>query len=359
MSRPNRTDTTICVVLPLLNEAAVLRSLANDIQTQLERTGCRWNIIFVNDGSTDDSGLILDAMSAADSRITVIHLSRNFGHQAAVQAGLKYADGNAIILMDSDGQDDPSAIGPMIEAWFNDVDVVYAVRFGRKENFVKRLLFSAFYRILEAIASVPMPRDAGNFGLIDRRVAELISSLPESDRFFPGLRSWVGFRQQALPVERLDRYDRKPRVRFRGLISLAKTAFFSFSRAPLTAFYWLAALSAVVSVGTTSFAYYHKLVTGLAIPGWASITSVCAFFGAINALGIAMLGEYIARIYDQVRARPSYVIARTTERSVNQLSEEESLALAIREIAALRSELDQMRQTKQKPKRISRKSKPS
>jgi polyisoprenyl-phosphate glycosyltransferase len=359
MIRPNRGEATICVVLPLLNEAAILRSLANDIQTELQKSGCRWNIVFVNDGSTDDSGLILDEMSAADGRILTIHLSRNFGHQAAVQAGLKHAKGDAIILMDSDGQDNPGAIGPMVESWLEGNDVVYAVRYGRKENFLKRVLFSAFYRILGAIASVPMPRDAGNFGLIDRQVAEIITSLPESDRFFPGLRSWVGFRQKALRVERLDRHDRKPRVRFRGLVSLAKTAFFSFSRAPLTAFYWLAVLSAIVSVGTISFAYYHKLVTGLAIPGWASITSVCAFFGAINALGIAMLGEYIARIYDQVRSRPSYVIARTTEQATKQCTEEETLQMAIREIAALRSELDKARDSKQKPKRIVPKTKPS
>jgi dolichol-phosphate mannosyltransferase len=260
--------------------------------------------------------------------------------------------------MDSDGQDDPVAIGTMINEWLLGYDVVYAVRFGRKEGFIKRIMFDAFYRILQAIATVPMPRDAGNFGLIDRQVAKVIQSLPESDRFFPGLRSWVGFRQKSVLVERLDRHDGRPRVSFRGLVSLAKTAFFGFSRAPLTVFYWLAILSAVASAGTISFAYYHKLVTGLAIPGWASITSVVAFFGAINSLGVALLGEYIARIYDQVRSRPSYVVSRVMDHSVPMQSDELQLSEALQEIDSLRRELLAVQSTRQKPKRVSSKSKP-
>jgi dolichol-phosphate mannosyltransferase len=358
MNRPERRNATVSVVLPLLNEAAVLRSLANQIQDQLERSNCRWNIVFVNDGSTDDSALILDEMAIREPRIRVVHLSRNFGHQAAVHAGLQYANGDAVILMDSDGQDDPAAIGTMINEWLLGYDVVYAVRFGRKESFIKRMMFDAFYRILQGIATVPMPRDAGNFGLIDRQVAKVIQSLPESDRFFPGLRSWVGFRQKSVLVERLDRHDGRPRVSFRGLVSLAKTAFFGFSRAPLTVFYWLAILSAVASVGTISFAYYHKLVTGLAIPGWASITSVVAFFGAINSLGVALLGEYIARIYDQVRSRPSYVVSRVMDHSVPTQSDELQLSEALQEIDSLRRELLAVQTTRQKPKRVSSKSKP-
>jgi dolichol-phosphate mannosyltransferase len=297
--------------MPLLNEAAILPSLVQQVRNALMDAGVQWNIVLVNDGSTDDSPTIMDQMAQADPGILCVHLSRNFGHQSALQAGLCHAPGEAVIAMDSDGQDSPSAIGPMIRAWKEGYHVVYAVRRDRKEVWLKRFLFSAFYRILARTASTVIPRDAGNFGLMDRSVVDQVRWLPESERFFPGLRSWVGYRQLALPVERMARHDSKPRVRFMGLVALARTALFGFSRVPLLAFYWLAMISALVSVACIGFAVFHKLFTGLAIPGWASSTSVAAFFGAINSLGIAILGEYIARIYDQVRGRPMYVVART------------------------------------------------
>lgn len=315
MNRPERSIARISVVLPVLNEQAILASLIGEINHVLAETGCHWNIIVVNDGSTDASGSILDEMARIDPRIHVLHLARNFGHQAAVHAGICDADGDAVVVMDSDGQDSPRAIREMIECWFAGDDVVYAVRFGRKESAIKRMMFRSFYQILAAVSSVSIPRDAGNFGLLDRCVVNQIRNLPENDRYFPGLRSWVGFRQRALAVERMARHDDKPRVSFRGLCSLAKTALFSFSRVPLLAFYLLALASGVVSVGCISYAVFHKLFTGLAIPGWASITSVLAFFGAVQSLGIAILGEYIARIYDQVRGRPTYIVARRENNS--------------------------------------------
>jgi dolichol-phosphate mannosyltransferase len=303
-------DTDLTVVLPLLNEGAILRALVAQVAETLDKLTRRWSILLVNDGSTDESACIIDQLASQDARIRGIHLSRNFGHAAAVRAGLDSADGRAVIVMDSDGQDDPKAIIAFVEKWREGADVVYATRFQRKEALWKRALFSGFYRVLEQISSVPIPRDAGNFGLMDRRVVDQIKSLPECDRYLPGLRSWVGFRQTSVMVERLARHDGKPRVRLRGLVSLAKTALFGFSRVPLNAFYALALLSGIVSLASIGYATYHKVFTGLAIPGWASVTSVSAFFGSINALGIAILGEYVARIYDQVRGRPTYVIAR-------------------------------------------------
>ena len=309
--RPRKSDSpSIAVVLPLLNEAAILPDLTLQLRQVLDGTGLRWSIVFVNDGSTDQSADLLDDMADDDSRIQVVHLSRNFGHPAAVRAGIDFVDADAVILMDCDGQDDPNAIVEFLNQWKQGFDVVYAVRYARKEKLWKRLLFSGFYQVLSRVSSVMIPCDAGNFGLLDRRVVEQLRALPESDRYLPGLRSWVGFRQGSVLVERLARHDGNPRVRLRGLVSLAKTALFGFSRVPLHAFYWLALLSAAVSISSIGFATYHRLFTGLAIPGWASVTSVSAFFGAINALGIAILGEYVARIYDQVRGRPSYVVAR-------------------------------------------------
>jgi dolichol-phosphate mannosyltransferase len=318
--RPTLTDSTVAVVMPLLNEVAVIRGLVNQVTGVLDRVGCQWNVILVNDGSTDGSTELLNSMADAEPRITVLHLSRNFGHQAAVHAGLCHATADAVVLMDSDAQDDPQALADMIRLWQEGQDVVYAVRFARKENLLKRMAFSGFHRLLGSISSVDIPRDAGNFGLLDSRVVREVISLREVDRYFPGLRTWVGFSQCALPVERLKRHDDNPRVSYGGLVSLAKTAMFSFSRIPLLAFYGLALFSASIGIACFGWAVYHKLFTGAAVPGWASITTLSAFFGTINALGIAIMGEYVTRIYDQVRNRPGFVVqhSRNVERNTHE-----------------------------------------
>ena len=342
MTTRNRSLSTVSVVLPVLNEECILRPLTARISAQLDQSAIGWNMVLVNDGSTDSSGQIMDELAQQDSRIQVLHLARNFGHQAAVHAGICYAKGDAVIVMDSDGQDAPEAISQMIEHWLLGDDVVYAVRFGRKESIPKRILFSAFYRVLSSIASIRIPKDAGNFGLMDRAIVDQIRMLGENDRYFPGLRSWVGYRQRALRVERLARHDERPRVRLKGLISLAKTALFSFSRVPLHAFYLLAAVSASVSFGCIAFAVFHKIFTGLAIPGWASTTSAIAFFGAIQSLGIAILGEYIARIYDQVRNRPMYIVARSLNASQPPLglsSPNPAESVLLKQIDELKQEL--------------------
>lgn len=306
-------DAFVSIVLPVYNEAAVLELLAEQLAAALASCGCRYEVVFVNDGSTDGSSERLDALAAANPGIRVLHLSRNFGHQAALHAGLSHARGDAVIVMDSDLQDDPRAIPDFLNRWQAGYDVVYAVRSQRRERLLKRGLFVAFYRILNRIAHTPMPLDAGNFGLVDRRVAEEIAALVDRDRYFPGLRSWVGFRQIGVPVPRGRRYDDSPRVALRGLFRLAKTAVFSFSSVPLSIFYLIAGLSLAACTGVAAFALYHKLFSGLAIPGWASTMIIGSFFGALNALGIGILGEYAIRIYDQVRARPHYIVARCSE----------------------------------------------
>lgn len=324
-------ECTVSVVLPLFNEAAVLGELTRRVEAALRECGRRYEIIFVNDGSRDGSGELLDEIAAENPAVKVLHFSRNFGHQAAVHAGLSHARGDAVIVMDSDLQDDPRAIVEFVHQWQNGYDVVYAVRHSRKENGVKRLLFHAFYRVLNSISRTPMPMDAGNFGLLDARVAREIVAVMDCDRYFPGLRSWVGFRQKGIPVERGRRHDDQPRVSMLGLFRLAKTAIFSFSAVPLTFFYVIAGLSLFTCLAVAAFTLYHKLVTGLALPGWTSITIVASFFGALNALGIGILGEYAIRIYDQVRVRPQFIVAR----SVNLPGENCSAAAAAQDGAAL------------------------
>ncbi len=308
MSEP-RGGPLVSVVIPVYNEAGVLPQLADEIASALRDH--RTEIVFVDDGSTDGSAELLDGMAAERPSLKVVHLSRNFGHQAAIMAGLDYAAGEAVILMDSDLQDDPAALPEMVAKWQEGYDVVYAVRYGRKENVFKRFFFLAFYRLLNAISSTPMPNDAGNFGLIDRRVARLLCDAIERDRYYAGLRRWLGFRQVGIRVERGERYDGKPRVSTGGLYRLAKSAVFSFSSVPLTVFYLIATLSGLTFLGFLCFTLYHRFVTGLAIPGWTSTIMTASLFGALNSLGIAILGEYVLRIYDQVRGRPLFVVDRT------------------------------------------------
>jgi glycosyltransferase involved in cell wall biosynthesis len=301
----------VSVVMPVFNEVAVLRTLTSLVMQSLESTGHEHEIVYVDDGSSDGSAELLDELAASDSRVRVVHFSRNFGQQPALQAGLAAARGDAVIVMDSDLQDDPQAIPRFLKKWEAGFEVVYAIRLKRKENAIKRFFFRGFYRVLQQISSTPIPVDAGNFGLIDRRVVNELLSLPEVSRFYPGLRHWVGFRQCGEPVERAARHDDQPRVSFWGLVRLAKTAIFSFSSVPLGAFYYLAGLSCLVFFGLVGFSLYHKLFTGEAIPGWTSGLLTASFFGTLNALGIAILGEYVIRIFDQVRLRPTFIVDRT------------------------------------------------
>ncbi|MFH1923354.1 MAG: glycosyltransferase family 2 protein, partial [Planctomycetota bacterium] len=302
-NRRSSEQVLLSVVLPVYNEQDVLATLLGELTESLSECDVDHEILFVNDGSSDASPEILDRLAAESASVRVIHLVRNFGHQAAVQAGLAHARGDAVVLMDSDMQDSPQAIPRLVERWRSGYDVVYAIRTQRKEGPLKRFLFAAFHRLLARVASVRIPADAGIFGLVDRRVVRELIALTERDRYFPGLRSWVGFRQTGVEVERGARYDDRPRVSLLGLVRLAKTAVFSFSSLPLTVFYVIGGLAAVVFVVLGSYSLFAKLFTDLASPGWTSHILTGSFFGALNALGICILGEYVVRIYDQVRAR--------------------------------------------------------
>lgn len=301
----------LTAVLPVYNESRILPDLLAALESTFANLDMDYEIIFINDGSRDGSAEVLDKLAAQNKRVKVLHFSRNFGHQPAVHAGLAYGTGDVFVIMDSDMQDLPSAIPELLGKWREGYEVVYAIRRKRKENPLKVFLFYMFYRVLNKLSAAYIPPDAGNFGVVDGKVARVISQLQERDRFYPGLRSWVGFRQTGLEVERGARYDKEPRVSLWGLFSLAKTAIFSFSTLPLLMFYGLSAVAITIFIGLSIFVLYHKYVTHLAIPGWASMLIISCFFGAVNSLGIAILGEYIARIYTQVRARPTFIVDRT------------------------------------------------
>ncbi len=308
-------DFKLSIVAPVYNEGSFIKTFVSEIIDVLNDMGITNNseIILVNDGSKDETEKILDNLTETYSGLVfAIHLARNFGQAPAITAGLHYASGDCIIIMDSDGQDDPKCFPRFIELWGKGYDVVFATRQKRKEGFLFRFCSWLFYRLLSISAQVSLPLDAGNFALIDRKVVEAIKLCPERNRYIPGLRGWVGFKQTGIEVERRARYDSKPRVGFRGLWTLAMNAFFSFSYVPLFFFRFAGAGSLILCFFLILFALYHKLITGLAVTAWASQLISISFFGGINLLGIALLGEYIARIYDEVKQRPLYICARTS-----------------------------------------------
>ena len=233
--------------------------------------------------------------------------------------------------------------------------MVYAVRVARKEDLLKRLAFHSFHRLMKAMSSVDVPADAGNFGLMDAAVVNQIKSLGESDRYFPGLRTWVGYRQCPLVVERIKRYDDEPRVNLRGLFALAKTALLGFSRVPLLAFYGLAMFSAAIGIAALGWGVGSVLISGSAFPTWVWTTLLASFFGTVNALGIAVLGEYVSRIYDQVRNRPTFVVAETRNvgseaKSTSGDSVEAKEEELLNELEIIKTDLDQFRSQDKAPR---------
>jgi dolichol-phosphate mannosyltransferase len=303
-----RKQPLISLVLPVFNEIEILDTLRSCLDQSMCSVGVDWEIVFVNDGSTDGSGRVLSHFARTYPHIKAIHLSRNFGHQAAIHAGLSHCAGDAAIIMDSDMQDDPTRLSKFIDAWREGYDVVYAVREKRKEAWWKNFLFLSFYRLLNQIADIRIPQDAGAFSLLDRRAIDEVLRLKEVERFFPGLRSWIGFQQKGVVIERCARHDDKPRVSLWQLFRLAQSAIFGFSRFPLFIFYAISIASLTVSLSCLTYALISKWCTGLAIPGWASTTTLASFFGGLNALGIAVLGEYVIRIHHQVLGRPTFVV---------------------------------------------------
>jgi polyisoprenyl-phosphate glycosyltransferase len=340
MSRPALNQILISAVLPVYNEVGALGELFGRVHEAIAAAGAREEIIFVDDGSTDGSAEVLDSLAASYPQVCVIHLSRNFGHQAAIQAGLSRARGDVVLLMDSDMQDAPEALGRFLVQWQAGYDVVYAVRTQRPEQWWKRWLFGGFHRFLAKISSTAIPVDAGNFSLMDARVVRQIVRLGERERYLPGLRSWVGFRQKGIEVRRGMRYDGQPRINIRGLWRLAKTAIFSFSTFPLAVFSLIGYSALAVFVILSAVSLFFRLFTGLAVPGWTSHVLIGSFFGAVNALGISILGEYVVRIYDQVRARPMYLVERVVNLAPG-FDEVESAPLPPRGDAAYDTVLDE------------------
>ena len=299
------------MVLPVYNEAATLREFFGELVSAVEPLGFQIETVFINDGSVDDSLAAMREIKeefGARTDVVILDLARNFGHQAAVTAGIEHASGDVVLIMDTDMQDDPAVIPAMVDKWRAGAEVVFATRTSRREPAFVRFLFSTYYRVFSSITPIEVPHAAGNFGLIDRRVADKVRHLPEHNRYYPGLRAWVGFRQDGVDAPRRGRPRGNSRVGLVGLAELAFDAFFGFSALPLRLAFAAAVLLALAGVVGIAVIFYIKLFTDLAVTMWSSIMTLIIFTASAQFFLIGLLGEYIARIYTEVKNRPHYII---------------------------------------------------
>jgi len=296
------------IVIPIYNEEKILGELFERLAAVTAALDAPYEVLLVDDGSRDRSFEIMTGLHRRDQRFKAIRLSRNFGHQVAITAGMAMASGDAVLLMDGDLQDPPELIHEMIARWKEGNEVVYTVKRSRKENPLKRLAFRSFYRVLHALSTIDIPMDAGNFSLLDRRVVDILKQMPERNRYISGMRAWTGFRQTAVMYDRDPRFAGKPQMSLRRLIQLALDGIFSFSNVPLRLAVYVGLLTAAAAFAGGLVVIYARIFTDKAILGWASTILSILFVGGMILLTLGVIGEYISRIYEEVKNRPLYVI---------------------------------------------------
>lgn len=304
------TQPTVSIIIPIYNEEENIPELYHRLQSVIEQVDGEAELIFIDDGSRDNSLNLIREIFERDYRIKYISLARNFGHQIAVTAGLNNVRGKAVVVMDADLQDPPELVLPMIEKWRQGYQVVYAQRLSRKkESALKRFTAYAFYRILRRLADVNIPPDTGDFCLMNREIVDILNAMPERNRYIRGLRAWVGFRQTAIPFERDPRFAGKVKYSFAKSWALAINGIISFSRVPLKLATYLGMLSAVAALLMILLVLYWRLFD-LASPliGYTLITIALFFLGSVQLFCIGILGEYIGRIYEEVKGRPIYTV---------------------------------------------------
>lgn len=301
----------ISIVVAALDEQENLPLLWRRVEPVLDRYSSS-ELIIVDDGSTDATWSVIEQLAASDRRVRGIRLSRNFGQQAAITAGLEASVGRAVVCLDADLQDPPELIAEMVDRWRSGVEVVYAVRRQREGSFLKRAAYRAFYRLYRVLADVEVPLDSGDFALLDRRVVDELVALPERTRFLRGLRSWVGFRQEPLEYDRPDRSTGRPKYTLRKLVRLATDGLVSLSSLPLRVASVLGVLVAMAGALYIAIALVAKVVSDDVPEGWTSTIAIILVLGGAQLSVIGVLGEYVSRIYDEVKRRPHAVIRDRT-----------------------------------------------
>jgi polyisoprenyl-phosphate glycosyltransferase len=301
---------TLSVVIPVFNEQENIPVLYPRLVAVLEKIEPSFEIIFVDDGSRDQSLPVLNKLAAQDAHVTVVQLARNFGHQVAISAGLDYAHGRGVIVMDADLQDPPEVLPQFIAKWREGHDVVYAIREHRKEEWLKRSAYAAFYRLLQRVANVDIPIDSGDFCIMDRRVVDLLVQMPERNRFVRGIRSWVGLDQVGLTYERQPRHAGESKYTFGRLTYLALDGLVSFSFLPLRMISILGFGVSTISILMAIVYAVQKLTVGLNPPGFATTIVAILFLAGIQLITIGVIGEYVGRIFEEVKGRPLYIVRR-------------------------------------------------
>ena len=303
--------TDYSIVIPIFNEEEIIPELWRQLSEIIPQLDGSSEVIFIDDGSVDLSLQLLEELSRQHPEIKIISLSRNFGHQCALSAGIDRANGKAVILMDGDLQDSPQAIINFIECWKQGYDVVYAIREKRKEKWLKRLAFKSFYYLQKILSGIAIPMDAGIFSLMDRKVVLALRRMPERNKYLSGLRAYAGFKQIGILVERGPRYRGQPKVSISKLFKLAFDGIFSFSTIPLKLATVFGFVSATVSFIIGLIGLFYKLVLGQEFLSWAYGLTTTFFIGGVQLLFLGIIGEYIGRIYEEVRQRPYYIVDKT------------------------------------------------
>jgi len=304
----------ITVVIPIFNEEAVLPELLQRLDAVFARQSeIKWLAVMVNDGSRDRSAEIIRNHAARDPRFALIEFSRNFGFQAAITAGLANAPGDAIITMDADLQDPPELIPELVKRWQEGAEIVMAVRKSRQETGVRRLGMDIFHRLFSRVADFPIESNSGTFGLMNRAAVDAVNRLPERNRFFPGLRCWVGFTTGEVIYDRHERAAGQPQQTLKKLLRYALDGVFSFSYLPLRMLTYVGGMVSSLGLVLGCFFIVRRLLgVEVAQTGFTTLVTLVLFLGGVQLVGIGVLGEYLARVFDEVKQRPPYVIKRKT-----------------------------------------------
>jgi glycosyltransferase involved in cell wall biosynthesis len=303
------TTPRVTIACPVHNEEEVLPSLVQRSLAVLDATpGGPHQLLIVDDGSRDRTRAMLLEAAQRDPRITVVGLSRNFGHQAAMSAAIDHADGDVVMLMDGDLQDEPETLTRLLAKLSEGFDVVYAQRTRRKEGAWLRFSYSVAYRMIAKLSRPALPVDAGDFALVTRRVVLAMRALPERERYLRGLRAWVGFKQVGVPVERAARHAGESKYNLRRLIGLALDGAFAFSTAPLRFIGLVGGATLLFTAAFTAYAVYARLVLGQSPQGFTALTVLGAMIGGMVLISLWIIGEYVGRIYEEVKRRPTYIV---------------------------------------------------
>ncbi|PFR25880.1 glycosyltransferase [Bacillus cereus] len=305
-------DKLISIVVPMYFEEEVAQECYNRLKSVMIQNNINYEFVFVNDGSTDRTMEILKEIAAHDYRAKVVNFARNFGHQTAVTAGIDCASGDAIVIIDADLQDPPEVIPELIAKWEEGYEVVYAKRKQRKgETWFKLLTAKYFYRFLNYMSDIDIPKDTGDFRIIDRKVADVFKQMTERNRFIRGMMSWVGFNQTYVEYERDERFAGETKYPLKKMIKFASDGIIAFSTKPLRIVMTLGLMSVFISILVLLYTVIIKVIGEDIQTGWASIMVAITFFSGIQLLGLGIVGQYIARIYDESKNRPIYIVKET------------------------------------------------